>query len=77
MNGPEDIRSLARDKVLAAERPAWAMRRRMRHFFDGRQFWVTEAGEQFAVSADDTPSHGWRHREGCSCASCRSMNDQE
>jgi hypothetical protein len=63
----------SKDDVQQAERMAWTSHDGRDFHFDGTYFWLSENGNNWAVTAQAVPHDGWRHRDGCNCPLCRSV----
>jgi hypothetical protein len=69
-----DPRTYSRYQILCAEREAWLNGETGdadTFYYDGISFWRSESGgRKRLVPSWRTPTHGWRHRDGCSCDLC-------
>ena len=69
-----DHRTYSRYQILCAEREAWLCGETTdgdSFYYDGISFWRREPdGKKRLVPSWRTPSHGWQHKDDCSCDLC-------
>ena len=69
-----DHQTYSRYQILCAECEAWLHGETAdddTFYYDGISFWRSESdGRKRLVPSWRTPSHGWRHKDGCSCDLC-------
>ncbi len=70
-----DREKYSRYQILCAEREAWNDGESAgdSYHYDGMSFWRLErGGKRRLLPSWRTPSHGWRHENGCDCDLCGS-----